>query len=265
MDGSFEGEGRRYVLYGFVLLFVVGFGLMAWASVQRVRSAGEVVTPVPWVAASPEASEVAEVPAVPTPTASPSSSPSVVASVTPSPSPSVSVGEGTVLFGGGSARGPWQQLGTVAEITHPGAPLSARYSWVNFWSDPEEENQPDALWDRLVVEVTEQLVELGEPVDRPVFGGAEGSEPFNSFGGVQDVYPDGTFTASWEAYFEDADGVGEVYFAFLISESGEIRDSREPLVIRESEVERGDEADQRAYAQIRQWAAERGFTDCARC
>lgn len=198
--------------------------------------------------------------AVRTPTGSPTGGTPV-----PTPMPSVGPGE-TVLFRGGPAQGPWQQLGTVAEITHPEAPPTARHFYTNFWSDPEQENQSDELWDRLVRPVTAQLVELGDPVDRPAFGAAEGSEPFNSAGGMEDVYfSDKVFTAYWSGVFENESGVGDAHYFYLLSFDGEVLDSTGPVIYWE-DGERGFEDNvQEATADLRQWAGERGYTGCERC
>ncbi len=212
--------------------------------------------------------------AVPTPTPSvitPSPTPVATATVEPSPTPTPTptteeTRTETVLFEGSPARGPWQQLGTVAEITHPGAPQSASYSWRTFWSDPEEENQPDELWDQLVIEVTDQLVQLGEPVDRPAFGGAEGSEPFNSFGGIQDIYPeDRVFTAEWNGVYTDGTETGQAYFWYLIAFDQQILATFRP----DPFVEDGTRDFRRNSAEntagMRRWATSFGYTDCLGC
>ena len=99
-----------------------------------------------------------------------------------------------------------------------------------------------------------QAVELGDPVNRPVFGGAPGSEPFNSFGGIQDV--DGSqqrFTALWSVTFEDDAGPAKAYFGFLLSFSGEVIRREGPLVVREDDVADHNEANAQAIAWIRDW------------
>jgi hypothetical protein len=165
-----------------------------------------------------------------------------------------------VLFGGGPATGPWQQLGTVAEITHPDAPSTARYSWANFWTDPEEENQPDELWDQIVREVTAQLVELGDPVDRPAFGGAPGSEPFNSFGGLQDIYvEDEVFTAQWSAIHETSTGAARTYFGYVIAFDGTIVARRERVTVTEQPGVTPQALAEEEAASIREWASSQGY------
>lgn len=264
VDGSFEREGRRYVLYAFGLLMALGFATVAWVSFQRLGQDPAPSVPVVVQSAVEVSEEATEEGAPPTESPSPSEAPTIEA--TPSPTETESERVGTVLFEGGPAMGPWQQLGTVAEITHPGAPSSARVSYLNGWSDPDDENQPDDLWDQLVVEVTDQLVALGEPVDRPVFGGAAGSEAFNAAGGMEDVYVDDrVFSAYWAGSFEDAQGVGRAYFHYLIGFDGEVVDRNGPIVYREDGSRTFEENAAEHVAALRDWAAEGGFAACVRC
>ena len=226
--------------------------------------------------AEPAGPPVASVEEVVEPTVSPSLSVSASASASeaePSESASASESESeaaveaveavpegqTVLFRGGPADGPWRTIGSVAEITHPGAAPGAAYGYTNFWSDPEEENQPDWLWDQITAEVAAQAVELGEPVDRPAFGGAELSEGFNAGGGVEDIYfNDGVYTAMWRVVFDAGDGVAAAHFAYLIDFESNVLETAGPMVIREDEVAGSEERSRAAVAWVRQFAAEHG-------
>ncbi len=247
--------------------------VLAWAIVCALGVAAAVLLVPRFVAGEPvgpTSNPVAVVPsASPSPTVSTAPSPSPTATPTPTPAPTPTPTESrteTVLFQGGPATGPWQQLGTVAEINHPGAPESASYSWRTFWSDPAEENQPDALWDQLVIEVTDQLVALGEPVNRPAFGGAEGSEPFNSFGGIQDIYPDErVFTASWNAVYADSSGTWDQYFWFIVSFEGEVLQRMRPVPFAEADGRTVQTNTQEAGAEMRLWAESMGYSTCVLC
>ena len=208
------------------------------------------------------------------PTVSPSSSVSGSASeAEPSESTSASESESeaavgaveavpegqTVLFRGGPADGPWRGIGSVTEITHPDAAPGAAFGYLNFWSDPEEENQPDWLWDQITAEVAAQAVELGEPVDRPAFGGAELSEAFNAGGGVEDIYfDDEVFTAMWRVVFHDGDEVAAAHFAFLVDFDSNILQTAGPLTILESDVDGVEERSERAVTWIREFASSHG-------
>lgn len=221
-----------WAVAGLLAVVALVLGWRAWGPDDDRMGAAEVVSetasavPTAVLAPSPTAT------VAPEPTATPMPTP------TPSGSPSGSEGQvGTVLFGGGPARGPWQQIGTVAEITHPGAPSSASYAYREFWSDPEEENQSDELWDRITIEVAAEAVQLGEPLDGSAFGAAEGTEAFNAVGGVAEVYPDdGVFTALWQADFVDADGVGVAAWGFVIDGFATILHQEGPFILREGEV-----------------------------
>ncbi|MEE8599845.1 hypothetical protein [Euzebya tangerina] len=154
----------------------------------------------------------------------------------------------------------------MAEITHPDAPPTARFSYENGWADPEQENQPPELWDRLVIPIAEQVQDLGEPVDRPVFGGADGSEPFNSFGGMQDVYfQDELFTAVWTAVFEDEEGVKKAYFFRAVTFTEEVVAEWEPIVYAEADGLDFNQVSEDAADRVRELAAEEGWTECERC
>ena len=225
-----------FVAIGFVVLF-------AWL-LLRPDPAGE---PEPVVSATPTPVE-----STPEPTATPTPTPTPM----PTPIPTPTQAEGTtVLFNGGPATGPWQQIGSVAEITHPDAPETASFAYREVWSDPDGENQPDSLWDEITAEVAAQAVELGDPVDRPAFGGAAGSEAFNAFGGVEDVDLDQErLTAMWLVTFEDHEGPAKAYFGFLIDFFGEIHDRQGPLIIRESDVEDHEDANAQAVQWLRDWS-----------
>lgn len=217
-----------------------------------------IVTPTIVTPAESSATRTPEPAATPTPTAT--------ATPEPTPEPAVTATTAaaapgtTVLFHGGPARGPWQQIGSVAEITHPGAPPSARYSYDNFWADPAEENQSAELWDQLVAEVAAQAVLLGPPADRPVMGGAEGSEPFNASGGMQDVYrTDGAFSASWSiTWLQDGVAV-RTYFPYLISFEGEVIARGEEISVPENAAESVSRRGELAVRRIRQFASSLGY------
>ncbi|CAN5366318.1 hypothetical protein BH20ACT9_BH20ACT9_04450 [soil metagenome] len=87
----------------------------------------------------------------------------------------------TAIFHGGPATGPWQQIGSVAEITHPRADPTARRAYDRYWV---AYGLPNELWDELAAGVSLKLVKLGRPANRPTFDGAPGSEPFNASAGI---------------------------------------------------------------------------------
>jgi len=225
-----------FVAIGFVMLF-------AWL-LLRPDSAAE---PDPVVSATPTPVE-----STPEPTATPTPTPTPM----PTPIPTPTQAEGTtVLFNGGPATGPWQQIGSVAEITHPDAPDTASFAYREFWSDPEGENQPDWLWDQITAEVMSAGLELGAPVDRPVFGGEPGSESFNSFAGVQDVDEERRLlTAVWIVTFEDADGPAKAYFGYLLSFDNTVLEQQGPLIIRESDQPLVDQAGAEAVRWLQDWS-----------
>lgn len=219
-----------------------------------------IVTPTIVTPAESSATRTPEPAATPTPTAT--------ATPEPTPEPAVTATTAaaapgtTVLFHGGPARGPWQQIGSVAEITHPGASPSARYSYDNFWADPAEENQSAELWDQLVAEVAAQAVLLGPPADRPAFGAAEGSEPFNAFGGMQDIYGgQEAFTALWRVTWIDDEEAVDSYFAYVIDFSANVLHRGQRIDVRESEVWGFDESSDLAVDAVRQWAESVGYRD----
>lgn len=250
---------------------VAAVGAVSWLGGRMAEPAGPPVASV---------EEVVE-PSVEA-TVSPSSSVSASASeAEPSESPSASESESeaavetveavpegqTVLFRGGPADGPWRGIGSVAEITHPDAAPGAAYGYTNFWSDPEEENQPDWLWDQITAEVAAQAVELGEPVDRPAFGGAELSEAFNAFGGVEDIYPgQGVYTALWSATYQPEEGspATTAHWGYVVSFAGEIRASFGPFLVAEGEVEDAMARGEAAVEWLRRSASEEGYT-CEVC
>lgn len=118
-----------------------------------------------------------------------------------------------------------------------------------------------------MVEVTDQLVELGNPVDRAAFGAAAGSEPFNGLGGVQDIYFDAAaLSASWSGIFQDEAGeVGDAYFHYLIGFDGAIRALRPPLIFVEDGVRTFEDNAADNVASLRAWAAGRGLVSCTGC
>ena len=216
-----------------LLAFVVLIGWLRFGPAGGDEPVVEVTESAPEV--------VEEVTSEPTPTPSPT--PQVTPTPTPTPTPSVeevSVGQ-TVLFGGGPATGPWQQIGSVAEITHPEADPRARFAYDEHWSDPEEENRPPELWDRLVADVTARAVELGEPVDRPVWDAVDGTEAYNAFGGVEESFPEARlYVAVWSATYMDPgeEGVAvQANFAYILSFEDElVHRNDEPITISELEA-----------------------------
>ena len=211
----------------------------------------------PVVEVTESASEVVvEVTSEPTPTPSPT--PQVTATPTPAPSPSVEgvpVGQ-TVLFRGGPATGPWQQIGSVAEITHPEADPRARFAYDEHWSDPEEENRPPELWDQLVADVTARAVELGEPVDRPVWDAVGGTEAFNAFGGVQESFPDERlYLAVWSAtYVDDAGGAVMANFAYILTFEDELVHRNDaPILVTEAEAATLEERSTLIRQRLGEW------------
>lgn len=253
---SFDSVHKPTVAFYTVITLLLLAGGILMVEWQRDRA--NIVT-APTEAVAPTPAAPAPVAVEPTPTPTPTPTPSAT------PTPTLAPTE-TVLFRGGPATGPWQQLGTVAEITHPNAPPTARYSYTEFWSDPEEENQSDDLWDQIVREVTLQLIDLGEPVDEVVFGGAPGSEPFNSFGGINNIYfGDRVFTASWSGIFEDHIGVARAYFHYLFDFDGSVIDRRAPVVFRDDGVRTFEDNASESVASLREWAAERGYVACDGC
>ena len=159
-----------------------------------------------------------------------------------------------MLFNGGPATGPWQQIGSVAEVTHPDAPDTASFAYREFWSDPEEENLSDALWDEITVGVSLELAALGEPVDRPVFDGAAGSEPFNAFAGVQDIdFEQELFTAFWSAAVEDESGVAVAVVGFKLDFAETVLERQGPFVIREQDASTWSEVSDLTVSWLREW------------
>ena len=249
-------RGQQMVAVAVMVAIVAGVGV-AWVT----RGSGAEPEPVATAVMTPGPEPTTE----PEPTATASeveASETEEAEPTPTPSPSVpAVPEGqTVLFRGGPAEGPWRTIGSVAEITHPDAAPGATYPYVNFWSDPEEENQPDWLWDQITAEVAAEAIELGEPFDRPAFGGAELSEGFNAFGGMEDIYfADEVYTAIWHAIYEDAGGVAAAHWVYVISFDEVILHRSDPLIVREDEVADHSERGQRAVAWARDVASSLGY------
>ncbi len=257
--------GQQMVAVAVMVVIVVGVGV-AWvtrgsgAEPEPVATAVMTPGPEPTTAPEPTATE-SEVEVEPSETEG--------AEPTPSPSPSVSaVPEGqTVLFRGGPAEGPWRTIGSVAEITHPDAAPGSTFGYANFWADPAEENQPDWLWDQITAEVAAEAVQLGEPVTRPAFGGAELSEAFNAFGGVEDIYPSQrVYTALWSATYqhEDDTSATTAHWGYVISFEGEILATFGPFLVGESDVEDALARGEVAVEWLRRSASEEGYS-CEVC
>jgi hypothetical protein len=262
VDGAAPPAWRTRLVAGAVVVLGLVALALWWPRLTAEAPDRAAVLPPP-VSETPAPTDEPTATDQPTPTATPTSS-EPTGTPTPTPSPTLAPTE-TVLFRGGPATGPWQQLGTVAEITHPDAPPTARYSYDNFWSDPTEENQPAELWDQLVREVTAQLWELGEPVDEPAFGGAPGSEPFNSFGGVQDIYrADRVLTAQWSGVFRSGASQHRAFYSYIVSFEGEVIAEKGPFIVEELPSDSPERAPELAVADVRAWAAELGYL-CVDC
>lgn len=247
-------------------VLAVPVGILAWTLLNGDASTGDdptvaataLVEAVPTTV--PSDTETAE--PTPTTTTTPAPSASPTPTVTPPPTPTIEPAPPgqTVLFRGGPATGPWQQIGSVAEITHPDAPPTASYAYREGWSDPNEENQSPELWDQIVAEVAAQAVQLGPPADRPIFDAAPGTEAFNAFGGIEDIYfEDNVFSAIWSAVYLDDDVAVQAYFPYLIAfteTASEVIARGERLEIREDEVPAHELANDMAVQQVRQWVQE---------
>ncbi len=126
----------------------------------------------------------------------------------------------TAIFRGGPATGPWQQIGSVAEITHPRAAPTARMSYDENWA---ARGLPNELWDELAARVSLQLVKLGPPADRPTFNGAPGSEPFNSYAGVdlteQQTSGPGLLVSFMGTYLAGNNVATQANYPFLVGSS----------------------------------------------
>lgn len=73
--------------------------------------------------------------------------------------PATPAGSATsALFGGAPATGPWQRIGSVAEVTAAGAGAAAADDLAASW---RAHGLPDALWDELVAQVSGDLVAAG--------------------------------------------------------------------------------------------------------
>lgn len=253
--------------YGFTALFVLVAAVAAvwwFASTRGNAEPDPEPTPVVSATSEPDAPSPAPTSEPSTPATTPEPEPSTEAPTEEaSVDPAVPVGQ-TVLFRGGPATGPWQQIGSVAEITHPDAPASARFAYDTHWSDPEGANQSDELWDEIVAEVTAQAVELGPMPGRLTFGGAPGSEAFQAFGGLQDVYrEDRAFTAFWTVTWIDDDTAVNTYYPYVISFDEAVIGRGDPFdfEVHEDEVADAEEAADVAVDRIRRWAGELGYVD----
>ena len=249
-------RGQQMVAVAVMVAIVAGVGV-AWVT----RGSGAEPEPVATAVMTPGPEPTTE----PEPTATASeveASETEEAEPTPTPSPSVpAVPEGqTVLFRGGPAEGPWRTIGSVAEITHPDAAPGSTFGYLNFWTDPAEENQPDWLWDQITAEVALQAIDLGTPVDRPTFDGEELSEGFNAFGGIQDIYfDDEVFTATWKAIYEDEAGVAAAFWVYVVAFDETIVHRADPLIIREEDVADFSERTDLAVEWTRSVASSLGY------
>jgi hypothetical protein len=263
VDGAAPPAWRTRLVAGAVVVLGLVALALWWPRLTAEVPDRAVVLPPP-ASETPAPTDEPTATGQPTPTATPTSS-EPTGTPTPTPSPTLAPTE-TVLFRGGPATGPWQQLGTVAEITHPDAPPTARYSYDNFWSDPAEENQPAELWDQLVREVTAQLVQLGEPVNEPAFGGAPGSEPFNSFGGIEDISPnDRVFSATWSGVYATRGQIFRAYYWYLITFDHEvIHASDAPFIIAEAGGTTPEQNAMENATAMRAWMSALGYS-CGDC
>ncbi|MEO2108250.1 MAG: hypothetical protein ABGZ36_21750, partial [Actinomycetota bacterium] len=84
---------------------------------------------------------------------------------------------------------------------------------------------------------TETMPSDTETADRPVFGGAELSEGFNAFGGMEDIYfDDEVFTAIWQAVYERDGSVAAAHWVYVISFDEEVLHRAGPMIIEEADV-----------------------------
>lgn len=168
------------------------------------------------------------------------------------------VGTGdSVLFRGGPATGQWAQLGTVAEVTHPRADERAADSYRMFWQDHD---LPDALWDRLVREVGEELVTLGRPVSEPAFGVSERSHRLAAWGGRQygTEHTGGRgIVAQFDAVASDDGQPVWSRWAFLVDPvSGEVLARMPRASVTEQEAATVDDATAALSSAVGAWLAE---------
>lgn len=201
--------------------------------------------------------------AAPPPLAEPTEAPSatVTASDTepplateppPEESPTGDLAPGTTaIFRGEPATGPWQTIGSIEEITAPGAGPVAAGDHQELW---KAVGLPDDLWDELVARVSLEAVLLGPPLERPVLDGAAGSEVFNARGGLQWTNDDTEgrgLVVGFDAIY-DHDGMAIwPRWAFLIDpETHEVLVEFPRVEVTEDEVDTVEEATARLREQL---------------
>lgn len=247
------GPGRVAAGAFVVVVLAVMAGLLVFF--LRDDSGGSAAEPLPAPSptTAPAPSEPVEEP-VGEATAPPTPPASEPVPVEPTELPTGDLVPGTTaFFHGEPATGPWQTIGSVSEITAPGAGPVARDDHQDFWA---AHDLPDDLWDRLVARVSLEAVELGPPLERPVLNGAAGSEVFNARGGLhwtnEETGGRGLMVA-FDAIYDD-DGLAHwPRWAFLIHPETYAVVAELPRVeVSEAEVETADQATDRLLDQI--WA-----------
>lgn len=168
----------------------------------------------------------------------------------------VAEGPPTPLFLGEAAFGPWQRLGSLPEITHPDAADAARLAHDQQWLDPQGEPLPDRLWNTLAVSVTDDLLAIGRPLDRP-FADAGADRP-NTSVTVRPVDDVDGFAVLWSAGFSTVmeDRAGTAYFGFVVDDAGEIL-AEDLLLLYEDQVASVVDADQRAARWLHDLVSDR--------
>lgn len=166
----------------------------------------------------------------------------------------VTEGPPTPLFLGEAAFGPWQRLGSLPEITHPDAPDAARLAHDQQWRGPQGDPLPDELWNTLATSVTDDLLAIGRPLDRP-FADAGADRP-NTSVTVRPI-DGGGLAVLWSAGFATVmeDRAGTAYFGFVIDDAGDIL-AEDLLLVYEDQVAGVLDADQRAARWLRDLASD---------
>lgn len=255
-----ETDWRTNVLL--VVLFVALIPAAWWLSAPG-RFGGDRPEPVPTAAPTAEPTPVAVATTLdeppPTPpfiaTTPPQTTPPAPPSTAVTP-PEAPLGE-TVLFRGGPAVGPWQQIGSVAELHHPDADPNAGFYYERNWSDPTQENMPASLWDVIVAQVAEQAVQLGPPLDRAPFDRPDESVVHNAFGGTHSAdFDQRLLVAAWAVYYLRPDGVAALTeWPYLITFEGTILERGERFEVDETMFTESSAAVDQLTAELDAWSA----------
>lgn len=195
-------DRRRLLAAVFVVVVLVTLAVLLVVELTDSGPGGSAAPP-PAVTEEPDEPVV-----VPSEAETPSASEApVVSEPPPTESPTGDLEPGTTaIFRGEPATGPWQGIGSVREITAPGAGPAATFSYDGSWA---AHDLPDSLWDELVARVSLQAVALGPPLERPVLDAAAGAEVFNAGGGLRWTNEDTLgrgLLVGFDAIY-DADGV----------------------------------------------------------